>query len=183
MAAMFNEGDVAYLQSLYPELEIKLPTGQQEKLLTLYFRGQSVKESSKTAGYKSATAARNFLRSETGIVMLQFLKEREFNDIRVDRESLTSMFFEAYNLAATSTEMIAATRELGKLHGIYPDAKTLGIQINADLSPGNEQSIKKLMQLTDAQLAELAGPGMRELLPDGPVVIEQEVVLVSEESE
>jgi hypothetical protein len=178
VAAMINESDIAYIQSLYPELDIKLPTGQQEKLLVGYFRGQSIAQAAKAAGYKSADSARSFLRSETGIVLLQFLKEREFNDVRIDMDTITSMFMESYNLAATSAEKTAATRELAKLHGLYPDSKTGGIQINVSKNAMGETNIKSLMRMSDVELAALAGPGMEELLP-----VEKEVVGVTIEQE
>jgi predicted ATP-grasp superfamily ATP-dependent carboligase len=74
------------------------------------------------------------------------------------------MFIEAYHLAASSTEKIAATRELGKLHGIYPDPKPAAVQINVSENALVETNIKQLKQLSDLELAALAGPEMLLLL-------------------
>jgi len=179
MGAFFTEGDINYLRSLYPEADIKEPTKQQEQLISHYFRGKSIAAAAKAAGYKSSMSAREFIESEGGVLLMRMLRDREFDDIRVDIETLTGMFFEAYNLAATSAEKIAATRELGKLHGIYPDSKRPDIVIN---NPQFIASQKNIQRLTDAQLAEMAGPEMLQLMYSSNiddaniVVIENEAV-------
>ena len=70
------------------------------------------------------------------------------NTVRVTRELLNKMLFDAHMKAANATEEIAAIRELGKLNGLYEQADTtVKVEIN---------SIKQLEELPDEKLIELA---------------------------
>ena len=173
MGAVITEGDIAFLASEYPEMGVKQPTSQQEVLLLNYLRGQSIPGAAMAAGYKTNSAASNFIRSESGQVILRYLREREFNDVRITRESLTGMFLEAYHGAATAMEKIAATRELGKLHAIYPDAKKAAAEAE-NINNLAELNAKKLQSMTNDQLLELAGRSLDSL--DNNSVLEGEVV-------
>lgn len=174
MGAIITDADVAYLQSVYPDLDIKIPTGQQEQLLLNYFRGMSVTAAAQETGYKSVQGARNFLQSDTGQQLMHMLRDRELNDARITIDSLTAMFLESYHLAATAGEKIAATRELGKLHGIYPDSRKAAAeaQVMEDMSKLTQ---KKMQQIPDHQLAELAGQHLKDISNHVGETIEGEV--------
>lgn len=187
MGAVINQGDVMYLRSIYPEFDMKEPTGQQEQLLLHFFRGAPVSVAAKSAGYTSVTNAKAYLKSESGAAILEYLKEREFGDVRIDRETITGMFMEAYQMAATAGEKVAATRELAKLHGLYPDAKSAATQINITQNNIGEATKKDLQRMSDSELAQLAGPQMRALFaPEstrGGSLIEGTTESVSEDAE
>jgi len=163
MGALIQDSEIAYLQSLYPMLKLKPLTSQQEQLILLYMRGQAIKAAAQGAGYKSVSSAQNFLRSENAVAIMEHLRKREFDDVRITLDSITSMFLEAYHRAGTATEMVMATRELAKLHGLYPDSKKAAVEINI----GNVESIKQLERLPDAKLLELAGPAFDGVLIEG----------------
>lgn len=158
---LLTDGDVDYIHNLYPDEGIRRPTGQQELLLAHYFRGASYPAAARAAGYQDPRVGREYLTSPSGQRFLEYLREREFHDIRVTRESVTEMFFSAYKQAATATEMVAAARELGKLHGLYPDQRK---QIDVTVTKTTQPALKQLGQMDDSMLLELAGDDMRELL-------------------
>tara|TARA_B110000093_G_C12911885_1_gene385130 strand:- start:170 stop:706 length:537 start_codon:yes stop_codon:yes gene_type:complete len=173
MGAVITDGDIAFLVSEYPDMGITVPTAQQETLLLNYLRGQAIAGAAASAGYKSVQRARDFVRSDRAQTILSYLREREFSDVRIDRDSLTSMFLEAYHGAATAMEKIAATRELGKLHAIYPDAKKAAAEAET-LTNLAELSAKKLQSLSNDRLLELSGRSLDAL--DNDTVLEGEVV-------
>lgn len=173
MGAVITEGDIAFLISEYPDMGVRQPTSQQETLLLNHLRGQSIPGAALAAGYKSSSRASEFLRSDQAQVILKHLREREFADVRITRESLTGMFLEAFHGAATAMEKVAATRELGKLHAIYPDAKKAAAEAE-NISNLAELSAKKLQSMTNDQLFHLAGRDIGSL--DNNIVIEGEVV-------
>lgn len=189
MHALITEADVNYLQSCCPLLEIEMPTSQQQNLLLLYFRGMSLKDAAQEVGYKNARPANVYIESEAGTAMLKMLRDREFTDVRITRESLTGMFMECYHFAATAAEKIAATRELGKLHDLYPnESKRTSISITQNNI--GDLNAKTVVGMTDAQLAALVGPEMSALLnPPSPrkrddadeTVIEDEIAEEIEE--
>lgn len=163
MGAIITDGDVDYIRSMCPELDINFPTSQQETLIVNYFRGRSIQQAAAAAGYKNVRAAREYIDSPSGQQFIRLLKDREFTDVRMDMETITSMFMEAYNLAATAMEKIAATRELGKLHGLYPDQRK-GTEITINQNNVGDMNAKTVMRLTDAQLAEMGGAELMQLV-------------------
>lgn len=162
MSAVITDGDIAYLRSQYPDLNLKQPSGQEEHLLLLHLRGQTVAAAAHAVGYSSVQRATKFVNSPTGQKLLQLLRDREFQDVRVTRDSLTSMFLSAYHSAATASEMVMAARELGKLHGLYPEAQK-GNQINIMAGGDVNVSTKKLQSMSAEELAKLAEPELKRV--------------------
>ncbi|MGH1373610.1 MAG: hypothetical protein ACRBBW_16335 [Cellvibrionaceae bacterium] len=141
-----------------------------------HFRGASLKEASRAAGYKTTLTLKRLLADPAVAVILEYVRDREFTDIRVTRDSVTSMFMEAYSKAATAGEMVAAARELGKLHGLYPDTKpNTSIEVKVD-GQGTEVSVKKLERMSDNELLKLAPALINELAPPELIAGECEVV-------
>lgn len=172
MTVLATPADISEIQSLYPYLNIKPLTRQMEQAMLLYMRGLSVAAASKGAGYKDSRVLKQFLDSEEGHVILEHLQRKQFNEIRVTREMLTNMLFEAHSKAATATEEIAAIRELGKMHDLYENEKRKGavnVNINSDAKIINSKQIERM---SDEQLLELAGPELKGILIEGEVVQE-----------
>jgi hypothetical protein len=176
MGVIIHDSDVAYLRSVYPLIDFKPLTPQQEKALLYVLRGQRPAEAARMAGYASAGTVLDLLRQDATKAIMEYLREREFTDIRVTRDTVTQMFFEAYHKAATAGEMVMATRELAKLHGLYPENKPT-VVINAGDGATIELNSKKAERMSDEELLKLA-PHLADLLEapkpiDGSVVSEQ----------
>lgn len=176
MGAMISDQDIAYLRSVYPLLDFKALTPQQERAVLYVMRGQRPAEAARMAGYASAGPVLALLNQDSTKAVMEYLREREFIDIRVTRDSITQMFFEAYHKAATAGEMVMATRELAKLHGLYPENKP-SVVINAGQGSTVEINAKKAERMSDAELIQFA-PHLAELLEapkpiDGSIVSEQ----------
>lgn len=155
MGALVPDAEIAYLQSVYPLAGIAPLTGQQEQFIMHYMRGQSIAAAERAAGYAPGRG-KQLLGQPSIQAVIEHLREKTFKDIRVDRETLTQMLFEAHAKSANSMEEIAAIRELGKMHDLYEDAKNKGtkIQVNIDKSVTN---IKQIERATDEELLKLAG--------------------------
>lgn len=176
MSAIIDPNDVAYLRSVYPLIDFKPLTPQQEKAILYVLRGQRPAEAARMAGYASASAVLNLLNQESTKAVMTYLRDREFTDIRVTRDTITQMFFDAYHKAATAGEMVMATREIAKLHALYPDSKPT-VVINAGQGATIEINAKKAERMSDEELLKLA-PHLVELLEapkpiDGSVISEQ----------
>lgn len=84
-------------------------------------------------------------------------REQSVKDTQVTRERLVEMFLEAYRSAETATEMVAATRELGRLLGHYEAQK---VAVTHELKQVRADQLKTL---TVAELERLArGEGVLE---------------------
>lgn len=166
MAALIPQGDIDYLQQVFPDIEIKPPTGQQEQLILNYFRGMTIPKAAESAGYRDIGWARKYLQSPGAQAILGLLREREFEDVRITVDSITGMFMEAYHMSATATEKIAAARELGKLHGLYPDQKK-GVEVNITQNNIGTANVKQLQRLSDEEIAAALGPEMLSLIHEG----------------
>ena len=154
MGALIPEAEIAEIQSLYPYLNLKPLTGQQEQLVMLHLRGLSIPEAADQAGYRSIDKARAVLRRDDVRAIMDYLRERHFRDTRVTREMLTAMLFEAHSKSETATEEVLCIRELGKMHEIYPDAKRNTVEINAK---GEVTNVKQVRRMSDEELMKLAG--------------------------
>lgn len=173
MSAIIDPNDVEYLRSVYPLIDFKPLTPQQEKAILYVLRGQRPAEAARMAGYASAATVLNLLNQESTKAVMAYLREREFTDIRVTRDTVTQMFFDAYHTAATSGEKVMATREIAKLHGLYPDSKPT-VVINAGQGSTIELNSKKAERLSDEELLKFA-PHLVDLL-EAPTPIDERVV-------
>ena len=181
---LFSPADYAEVEVLFPHLKIKLVSRQLEHALTYYLRGFSLASASRAAGYGNSKSLTTFVNSKEGQALLKFVRDREFADVRVDRELLTSMLFEAHRKSASSTEEIMAIRELGKLHAVYPqETQKAGVNIHIGQDFSN---LKQLSRLSDADLLKLASPGLQGMLNgttfdgDSSEVIDVDIELIDE---
>jgi len=144
-------GDIAYLQSCYPHADITPLTAQQEQFVLYALRGLTPSQAAKAAGYKShAHSGRSLMAQEKIQALLGHLRSEELDNIKVTRDKLTIMLFEAHRKSATSTEEIAAVRELGKMHGLYEPEKVQTQSLHL-------HKVEQLERLDDAELVKLAG--------------------------
>jgi hypothetical protein len=178
---LVTDSDIAYLRSLYPYLDIKPLSTQQEQYLLLHMRGMSNAEASRAAGYTDTRTGNRLLAREDVQVMIEYLRDKTLGDLRVDVETLTVMLFEAHRKSATSTEEVNAIRELGRLHALYPEQQLKAAAANiTTINQINVTNTKQLARMSDAELMELAqsaDSGLAALLeaPE-PIAIEGEVI-------
>ena len=74
-------------------------------------------------------------------------------EVEVTKDQLNILLLEAHRKSISSTEEVAAIRELGRLNGLYTEKKEQDININITT---NQQ---KLETLSDDELLKLAGSG------------------------
>ena len=167
MTILATPADLAEIQSLYPYMDIQPMSRQLEQAMMYYIRGFSLSAASRAAGYTNATTLTDYIQSEEGNAILEYINNKHFQDIRVTRDLLTQMLFEAHAKSATATEEIAAIRELGKMHDLYENEKRKSA---VNLTIGNDIKIinpKQIERMSDQQLLELAGDSLKGLVIDG----------------
>ena len=96
MPALVNSAILNEIRSLYPYMELKPLTIQQETLIRLLLQGASLSAAARGAGYATNQTARNFLDTEPAEAILKYFSERELESIKITRESLTQMYLELY---------------------------------------------------------------------------------------
>jgi hypothetical protein len=176
VSALINDADMAHIQSTYPYLDIKPLTSQQERFILLLLRGLSVAAAERGVGYAEGRGKLT-LKLDNVQKILEYYKQHEFKEIRVTRDSLTQLLFEAHAKSANATEEIMAVREIGKMHDLYEGDKHKGTTIQNNTQINNITSQRQVERLTDEQLMQLAG--MQSLDPvrvprETPVTIDHE---------
>jgi len=144
-------GDIAYLQSCYPRAAITPLTAQQEQFVLYILRGMAPTQAARGAGYKSpSSTAGQLMQMDKIQAVLAHLRSEEMDSIKVTRDQLTLMLFEAHRKSATATEEITAVRELGKMHGLYePDkVQTQNLHLH---------KVEQLERMDEDDLVKLAG--------------------------
>lgn len=175
MSTLLTDAELVTLQGLYPSLQIKPFTAQQETLVTLILKGVNVPQAEKQAGYRQG-GARIFLKKEETQTILEWFRDQVVKEIKFTRDQATMMYLEAHGKAASATEEIMATKELCKLHDLNLDAKHKGtnIQINDNSRQVNVSNAKQLERMDTAKLMELAGMESLDPIADNrePVTID-----------
>lgn len=161
MGAVISDVHLAELQSLYPLCRFDQGfTGQQERFILYYMRGMSPPAAATAAGYSRPDQGDALLRDPRVKKAIDLLREREFYDVRVTRDKLNTMLFDAHAKAASTTEEVMAIKELGKLNGLYESDKQRAAQVQVNIG-SNVQNVKQIERMDDKQLLELAGqPGL-----------------------
>lgn len=102
-------------------------TPKQQLYLEGRIQGLSVKHAARAAGYSSADSSRTYKNLEDHPRIKYLLLEankQAFDKIVVTRSDVISGFMDAVNAAQSSTELVMAWRELGKIIGAYePEVK------------------------------------------------------------
>lgn len=103
------------------------------------------------AGYKKPDTAAAELENDQKIrYALQMTARAKARERQITREVVLDWMVDAMRNAATSTEQLAAAREIGKMLGFYEPAK---VQINATI----EVRKQELMAKSDEELLAIAG--------------------------
>jgi hypothetical protein len=172
VSLLVTDAELAHIQSTYPYLDIKPLNSQQEKFIMLLLRGIPLAAAERGVGY-SLGRGRKTLELENVKKILEYFREHEFNDVRVTRESLTQLLFEAHSKAANATEEVMAVREIGKMHDLYESDRHKGTTIQHNTQINNITSQRQVERLTDEQLMQLAGMQSLEpkLVPRGTIVV------------
>lgn len=145
---LVSQADIANLRSIYPLLEIKPFTTQQEMFLYGHLKGLKLGDAAANAGMDPSAASR-FMKREDVEALLHFIRSQYREDIGITVESLIGMLMEAHSKAATATEEINAIREMGKMLGLYESDKLARqrqeVTLNlGDRSPTSEKGIERM---------------------------------------
>jgi hypothetical protein len=149
-------------QSFMPYMGLTLGdlTVQQERLVLYMARGMSIAAAGRAAGYSSYQTALDAAKRPAVVKALNFFREQMREEVRFTRTHAHQMYLDAYNAAATSTEMKNATDSLVKLHGLAAPDNATQININVNTA--------QLERLSDAELLKLAGKDNSYLEPEPP---------------
>lgn len=131
---------------------------QQEKAFVFNFvRTRSIPAAADVSGIPKADAL-VLLEQDKIKNACEFYDEATVSKIKVDRNKLTNMLFEAHRHSATATEEIAAIREIGKMNGLYEPEKTVAIT-------ANYTKVEQMESLSDEELLELSDNTVDTLTP------------------
>jgi phage terminase small subunit len=133
-------------------------TVQQERFVLYMARGMTIAAAGRAAGYSCHQAAYEAAKRPAVVKALGFLREQFREEVKFTRAHAHAMYLDAYNAAATSTEMKNSVDSLVKLHGLAaPDHAT---QININVNPA------QMERMSDEELLKLAGKDVKYLEPD-----------------
>lgn len=90
--------------------------------------------------------------------------------LELQRDDIIEGFMDAVRNAATATELVAAWREIGKLTGAYEPLK---VEVEHRVQ---DMTLNKLQQMSEKQLAELAGMREYAVEADDPLAAEYSVL-------
>ena len=129
---------------------------QEKQALHYLAQGFSKPAAAKAAGFLSASV---FERKHMQEAVAE-INNIATAEIKVTRNMVTQMLFEAHRKAATATEEISAAREIGKLHGLYESDSRQTMNVNVNV-------IKDIETLPAEELLQLAEiDGVHTLSPD-----------------
>lgn len=131
-----------------------LLTTQERLFCKRIAQGMSLEVAAKEAGMTKKQAAELLTKDDIQNV-LAVLKNQveEYMRIDVTTDMLNAMLFEAHATAASSTEKIAAVRELGKMNGLYaPEKKEVDITTSKKISQLETMTDDELVRRANYQL-------------------------------
>ena len=139
--------------------ELPRLTSQEEHYVIYRLRGLSPAQAATAAGYSHAVSGYALEKKDKIQRALSHFRERQASEIKVTRDMLTRMLFEAHSHSANATEEIAAIRELGKMHGIYEQSDAPSVNVNIN-------NIAKLERMSDKELLRLSELEIEDVSPD-----------------
>ena len=136
----------------YTRLNVK-----QRRFVEARLQGLPVLAAGKAAGWADATAASRCEHSPKVRAAIKFLiKDSTKNVLELSKSDVMTGMLDAVEAAATSSELVMAWRELGKLIGAYePERRILEI---------HDYSEDELKTLSDEDLVKLSGGRMRDAI-------------------
>lgn len=161
MSDLVSQGELAYVRSLYPQLEISPLTTQQERLVLLLTNGYALEKAATLSGYEQH-AAETLITQPSIQTLLKHISSSKKDSIEITRDMLNVMLLESHAKAATSTEEIMAVRELGKMNDLYKSDEKKGKQ-EVTL---NVVNVKQIARMSDEDLFKVVGGS----IIDGEVV-------------
>ncbi len=186
MGKLINQAVLDEVKGLYPLLDIKPLTPQQETLIILMMEGSSVTAAARAAGYSVTVNAKRFLSTPHAIAIQDYFAQQEMERITITRDRLTQMALECYGERATAGEGLKAVEVLARLHGQNEEAKQRKAETNVTINQQNNTTIngdtdpkvlkKKLAAMDEAQLLEFVGGSMAGLDLEPRALIEGEVI-------
>ena len=100
-------------------------TTQQERFVEAHVSGASVAESLKAAGYAPFLSQGSKLLRKPHVQKAIAERQKRLRDTcHIEREDIAAMLLETRRMARTSSESLAATRQLGLLFGLFKDTRT-----------------------------------------------------------
>ena len=145
-------------------------TPKQQLYLENRIQGLSVKAAASAAGYM-ADSSRVYKDLENHPRIKYLLHEatkQAFQKITVTRSDVIAGFMDAVNAAQSSTELVMAWRELGKIIGAYePEVK---IVKHVDITAEKIRNMKDEDLLTMAEMESYLLPDVEEDIIDGEYV-------------
>ena len=97
----------------------------QERFVEAYVSGASVADSLKAAGYAPFLSQGSKLLRKPYVQAAIAERQKRLRDTcHIEREDIAAMLMEARQMARTSSESLAATRQLGLLFGLFKDTRT-----------------------------------------------------------
>lgn len=190
MGRLINQAVLDEIKGLYPLLNIRPLTSQQETLIMLMMQGSTIPAAARAAGYSTTQTAKNFLSSPNAIAIQEYFAKQEMEKISITRDRLTQMALECYGERATAGEGLKAVEVLARLHGQNEEAKQRKAETNVTINQQNNTTIngdtdpkvlkKKLAAMDETQLLEFVGGSMAGLdlepRPLGEKAVEGELI-------
>lgn len=148
------------LQSHMPYMGLSLGslTVQQERLVLYMARGMSIAAAGRAAGYSSYQTALDAAKRPAVVQALNYFREQMREEVKFTRAHAHQMYLDAYNSAATSTEMKNTVDSLVKLHGLAAPDNATQININVNTA--------QMERMSDEELLKLAGKDVKYLEPE-----------------
>lgn len=101
-------------------------TPMQQLYLENRIQGMGIKASSTAAGYSGGSSSHDLENHPRIKFLLHEATKQAFKKIAVTRHDVVAGFMDAVNMAESSTELVMAWRELGKIIGAYePEVKVI----------------------------------------------------------
>jgi len=150
------------LSSGDPEEDLLKLTPKQRIYVESRIAGMTVGQSAAAAGFKNHSN----LESNPRIAqILLHANKQALTRLTLNREDVLSGFMDAVNAAASSTELVMAWREIGKVIGAYePEVK---IQVSVDLTAERIASMGDDALLRLSGMEDFVNPDMEEDIIEG----------------
>lgn len=122
---------------------------KQQRYVLARVRGFNIRQSAKLAGYTDIDSAGYHLEKHPRIrLVLDAMTKAASNELQLERKDVLDGLMDAVRMAATSTELAGAWREIAKVIGAYEPIKVEHSHRNV--------TMEKLAAMSDADLAALA---------------------------
>lgn len=136
-------------------------TPREQRYVQLRAEGMTKTVSALGAGYSDPTEGKRLEKRPGVSNAIRAIREDSAHQMRLTRDDVLRGFMDAVRAADSSTELVNAWREIGKMLGHYePEIKK--VEISATV----EQGLKRIQILSDAELARLSGMDTKLVIED-----------------